>query len=104
MNVHRCFGEGRSTPRSGQQGVNNPSSLLHLHEISRTLERNLLESLCARPVSLWERSAQARLLGTTEATEAHLGCSSIVKAAVNKEEKVKTPEMLLCECELLLSR
>lgn len=102
--MHRCFCKGRCSPRSGQQGVNNPSFLLHLREISRTLELNLLESLCARPVPLWERSAQARLLGTPEATEAHLGWSSIVEAAVNKEEQVKTPEMLLCECELLLSR
>lgn len=90
INVERCFGERRWSSRSGQQGVNNPSFLPHLREISSMLERNL-----------WSRSAHIQRHSGREPhrhvfwhprndrRRTHLGRKSIVDTAVNKEEQVK---------------
>lgn len=90
IKVERCFGERRWSSRSGQQGVNNPSFLPHLREISSMLERNL-----------WSRSAHIQRHSGREPhrrvfwhpkndrRRTHLGRKSIVETAVNKEEQVK---------------
>lgn len=99
IKVERCFGERRWSSRSGQQGVNNPSFLPHLREISSMLERNL-----------WSRSAHIQRHSGREPhrrvfwhpkndrRRTHLGRKSIVETAVNKEEQVKNKTTTTWRC------